>query len=412
METDRSSRIFIHIAPDQSRAPWENYPSYYEEINFLNKYGSGVFFEKYCSPDKERAFLLRAWERILEQHPVPEDVNPFEWQFVLEARFKSAGRQRIFGQMERSVSELGVGRMSMQPSYFYDLEPTETGFRVLPLNEEIFGDQSQGFIENDPLVGESLRTVYYGQLSQRVGEAMAQYSGYELYKEYNSDTDVLIFYRVIEEDAGKKIIEGKYLIFYQKLSPEERQYIYQWFGGNEILNPPKSAKELVLHPVAFTLPSGGIPDHAQRLNCDFQQHFGKWLYPPTDNEMYRIIQEIVGENIDYLYETLMAPVLDKDAYLNCVKAMALESMRRWAVRNRPEISPRRHLMDIIDGFFPMIFLHPSNGENLWLYGDPIQNIWFYGDACVAEVEVCSTCKSKKENGVCVKCKSKSENKSH
>lgn len=414
------------MTPEQvgSTAPSQIDRSNIPEGNFA----SDGFIDSYLPLSAEQKQLKEMWFRYryerIKTGTLSTETLTDAWN-----DYQVIAKQWLKTQIELGLNEFGVGKPRMMPSYYFVVNQSEDGqIAVAPLNTFEFVNLADSFLTHDERVGEGIGKIYQASLTAQEGTGMARVSGLELYQQYKSLTDVIEFYRVIGRDAGRSIVEGRYVLVGRQLSTQERAFVHNYLQLNgsrpqaqEVPVPLDSvitdsdgpltttADNLIKNPAKFRYSDNGqdsISSMVARLNRSFEQRFSQALIEHNGIEMYQIIARKMDEVIDELFEVTFNG--NNDRYRSIVGNLLAELQMIWASVNRPEVEPIEHLRQVYLGFYRMPFAHATTGENLWNFGNPITNTWYYGDACGgASIEVgkkCKKCDKKYTGEYCHRCR--------
>lgn len=389
-------------------------------------YASDRFIDQYLPLEKESASLQEIWRKFRHQRSGDLDLERNKTESELWSEFAQMAKKWLSTQFELALNEFGVGRPRMMPSYFFVVAPKENGgYKVAPFNTFEFLDMSQSFVDYDTKVGVGLERIYQLAYDSQPGMGLARYSSSELYKQFNSLTDVVEFYQVVDGDGQEKVVEGRYLLLGRKLTSEQKAFVHNYLALRNTLKGqdagiptdvilsttndrlPPTAETLIQNPTSFDFGlyhSANISDLVEELNYAFERKFGHLLVEQTGVELFQIIEAKIAHIIDELF---MATVnRDQITYKHIIGQLLTELQLIWAQTNRPEVKPTEHLYEVIWGQFPMVFAHATTGENLWLFGNPVTNQWYFGNACGGSElgsKWCKKCERFYSGSSCSKC---------
>lgn len=389
-------------------------------------YASDKFIDQYLPLEKETANLQQLWEKFYKHRTLDQPSNTNIQNEQLWVEFSGIAQRWLRTQIELGLNEFGVGKPRMMPSYYFVLRPNQgDSYKVAPLNTFEFVDLNQSFVGFDTTVGVGLQQIYNLAFEADYGTGIARVSSSELYQQFNSLTDVIEFYQVVDGDSQEKIVEGRYVLVGRRLANYERAFVHNYLAqrnsgfnqSQQILTEsimtntgqelPVSAQILIQNPVKFDFGNtheSNISHIVEELNFAFETRFGSQLIEQSGVEMYQVISEKVDLLIDELFMAAFSG--DKKTYRQIIGNLLTQLQIRWAEFNRPDISPQTHLYDVIWGRFPMVFAHATSGENLWQFGNPITNQWYFGDACGGGEfgqKWCKKCERSYTGKTCSKC---------
>lgn len=295
---------------------------------------------------------LKLAQEVLREHLAPQAV--LSW---------------LRHQVESFLTEFGVGEaLSIQPSYWFELQSIDGDHQVFSLNIPEYGEQSESYVSVEGFphaTGEGLISAYRLLSSADAGDGVIIVSPTEFYEEYGSRYDVANLFRVVEvRDDGYRLVEGRFLLLNGGLTSYERAFLLNWHDLEARVSADASAHEIVRRPQRFHYreqildEEDPIAAHAAFINYVFKQQFGKDLLGgDNDMAMYETVRELVDRRLHSLHQFLL--VGDKERFIGSLRGMMFGSQREWA-RERG-IDPEAHIQDILFGRVSVGGIHPITG---------------------------------------------------
>ena len=424
-----------------------------------NEVGGFAWLDQQMSFDREVAYLRDAYPiffpRWQERHPT--DSTP-----ETQAAYHELAQLWLQSQITFFLTEFGAGKnLQIQPPYYLLVEHDEDGMYVSSANTRYFGDVASRFRDFNSQVGIGLEKIYLG--SQAYGDQFLGIvvSPTEKYQDFGSTTDVINFFAhaFLADTKGtsnEALVLGCYLILNEILTQEQRAFIRNalatmshdaqftpdtvrtdaWLSSDKASWLPANPDIMVQHPHIGDHNPFDNPSHFIHWISDkFQQRFGKVLIRPAELAMYGYIEWLVQLQINRAYELLQAG--QKDAYYELLRSLLFESQAVWKLltqssnqsntlnvlttsffSNESEPMPSslqdqlldsmsQHLWAIRSGNFAIGGIHPSTGEGLLQFWDPIAQDWFGGNNCSSsETETCRKCGHELKENKCPKCEKK------
>jgi hypothetical protein len=423
--------------------------------------GSYSWLDQQMSFDREATYLNdakpRFYARWKEKHTSDTTTNT-------EAAYHDLARRWLQTQITFFLTEFGAGKnLQIQPPYYLIVEHDADGMFVSAANTRYFGDVSSRFRDFNSQVGVGLEKIYIGSEVFRESFLGVVISPTEKYQDFGSTTDVINFFAHAfladtKEAANESLVLGCYLILNEILSNEQRSFIRNalaemsieghisphevrsdaWLSSDEESWLPANPNIMVQHPHIGNNNPFDSPAHFMHwLSDTFQERFAITLIKPAEIAMYGYIEWLVQQHMSDAYQFLKTD--NKSAYYDLLQLMLFESQAVWKLLSETTSdtikrnlmvkdlvsktdakhfsawqfqlvdSMTQHLMDIRFGIFAIGGIHPSTGEGLWQFWDPIAQDWFGGDACsTSEKSICRKCGHELKDNKCSKCEKKAE----
>lgn len=430
-----------------------------------NEVGGLAWLDQQMSFDREVAYLRDAYPiffpRWQERHPT--DSTP-----ETQAAYHELAQLWLQTQITFFLTEFGAGKnLQIQPPYYLIVENDDNGMYVSAANTRYFGDVASRFRDFNSQVGIGLEKIYLG--SQAYGDQFLGIvvSPTEKYQDFESTTDVINFFAHAfladtEGSSHESLVLGCYLILNEILTHEQRAFIRNalatmshdgqitpdtvrtdaWLSSDEESWLPANPDIMVQHPHIGNNNPFDSPAHFMHwLSNAFQERFSITLVKPAEIAMYGYIEWLVHQHINEAYQLLKTN--NESAYYDLLQLMLFESQAVWKLltataseNDKRDLmvkdfnsksdaqhfsvwqiqlldSMTQHLLDIRFGYFAIGGIHPSTGEGLSLFWDPIAQDWFGGGVCSSnEKGLCKICGKELKDNKCTKCDKQEHPKSY
>jgi hypothetical protein len=428
-----------------------------------NEIGSGEWIDQQMSFDREASYLNDAKPIFLARW---KEKHSLDTTTETEAAYHNLAQLWLQTQITFFLTEFGAGKnLQIQPPYYLLVEHDENGMYVSAANTRYFGDVASRFRDFNSQVGVGLEKIYIGSEAFQESFLGVVISPTEKYQDFGSTTDVINFFAHAfladtKEASNESLVLGCYLILNEILSNEQRTFIRNalaemsidghisphevrtdaWLSSDEAHWHPTHTDIMVQHPHIGNHNPFENPSHfMQWISDKFQQRFDKALVKPAEIAMYGFIEWLVQQHINEAYRLLKAG--NKSDYYDLLELMLFESQAVWkllTVTNTEKLdligkdfvskteaknisawqlqlidSMSQHLWDIRFGYFAIGGIHPSTGEGLSQFWDPIAQDWFGGDVCSSnEKGLCKICGKELKDNKCSKCDKQEKPTSH
>ncbi len=424
-----------------------------------NEVGGLAWLDQQMSFDREVAYLRDAYPIFF---PRWQDKHPYDTEVETNVAYHELASLWLQSQITFFLTEFGAGKnLQIQPPYYLLVEHDDDGMFVSAANTRYFGDVASRFRDFNSQVGIGLEKVYEGSEEHQENFLGIVVSPTEKYQDFGSTTDVINFFAHAfladtTEVSNEGLVLGCYLILNEILSNQQRAFIRNaltsmsedgginpdavrtdaWLSSDEASWLPANPDIMVQHPhIGRHNPFENSAHFMRWLSDNFEQRFGKELIRPAEIAMYGYIEWLVQQNINEAYQLIKTG--NKSDYYDLLRMMLFESQAVWKLLSETAYQSRsieqgdghllpdltvfhppfsdyklidamsQHLWAIRSGNFAIGGIHPSTGEGLSQFWDPIAQDWFGGDTCSSnETETCRKCGHELKENKCPKCEKK------
>lgn len=418
--------------------------------------GGLAWLDQQMSLDREAAYLRDAYPIFMARW---QDEHPDNTKLETEAAYRELAQLWLQTQITFFLTEFGAGKnLQIQPPYYLIVEEDEDGLFVSAANTRYFGDVASRFRDFNSQVGIGLEKIYSGSEVFQEHFLGVVVSPTEEYQDFGSTTDVINFFaHAFLADSGcapnESLVLGCYLILNEVLSNEQRAFIRNalaamtshaeiipdtvrtdaWLSSDATSWLPTNPDIMVQHPHIGDHNPFENPAHFMSWISDiFQQRFEKDLIEPAQITMFGYIEWLTQQTINEAYQFVKTG--DKPGYYKLLRNLLFESQAVWKLLTETSQLPTtvdsvatgwsikapganyatwsdrlidsmsQHLWAVRSGNFAIGGIHPSTGEGLWQFWDPVANDWFGGDVCSApERDTCTQCGHELKDHKCPRC---------